>query len=64
MHIILIEEMGIQKILQPTLEPDPGYISIIFLVILKILSAGNSNVSQKSSQSERVFWNANGPTVD
>jgi hypothetical protein len=54
---------GYPKNLQPTLEPDPGSFPLSFWYPQNF-AAGNSNVSQKSSQSERVFWNANGPTVD
>ena len=54
---------GYPKNLQPMVEPDPGPFPVS-MWYPQNLAANNSNVSQKSDVSGRVFWNSNGPAVD
>ena len=54
---------GYPQNLQPMIEPDPGQFPVS-MWYPQNLAANNSNVSQKSDVSGRVFWNSNGPAVD
>ncbi|MDC6466419.1 SusD/RagB family nutrient-binding outer membrane lipoprotein, partial [Flavobacteriaceae bacterium] len=54
---------GYPQNLQPMIEPDPGQFPLS-MWYPQNLAANNSNVTQKSDVSGRVFWNSNGPTVD
>jgi hypothetical protein len=52
---------GFPRDIQPNIEPDPGSFPLSMFYPANVAST-NSNVKQKSSVTERVFWNANGPT--
>jgi hypothetical protein len=54
---------GYPKNLQPTVEPNPGPFPVS-MWYPQNYAANNSNVTQKSDLTTRVFWNTNGPTVD
>ena len=54
---------GYPKNLQPTVEPDPGPFPLS-MWYPQNYAANNSNVTQKSDLTGRVFWNTNGPAVD
>ena len=54
---------GYPKNLQPMVEPDPGPFPMSMWYPLNY-AANNSNVTQKSDLTQRVFWNTNGPAVD
>jgi hypothetical protein len=54
---------GYPKNLQPTVEPDPGPFPVS-MWYPQNYAANNSNVTQKSDLTGRVFWNTNGPAVD
>ena len=54
---------GYPKNLQPTLEPNPGPFPVSMWYPANY-AATNSNVTQKSDVTGRVFWNTSGPTVD
>jgi hypothetical protein len=54
---------GYPKNLQPMVEPDPGPFPVS-MWYPQNYAANNSNVTQKSDLTQRVFWNTNGPAVD
>jgi hypothetical protein len=54
---------GYPKNLQPMVEPDPGPFPVS-MWYPQNYAANNSNVTQKSDLTARVFWNTNGPAVD
>jgi len=54
---------GYPKNLQPMVEPNPGPFPLS-MWYPQNYAANNSNVTQKSDLTSRVFWNTNGPTVD
>ena len=54
---------GYPKNLQPTVEPSPGPFPMS-MWFPQNYAANNSNVTQKSDLTSRVFWNTNGPQVD
>jgi len=54
---------GYPKNLQPMVEPDPGPFPVS-MWYPQNYAANNSNVTQKSDLTSRVFWNTNGPAVD
>ena len=54
---------GYPQNLQPMVEPDPGQFPLS-MWYPQNFAANNSNVTQKSDVSGRVFWNSNGPAVD
>ena len=54
---------GYPKNLQPTLEANPGPFPVSMWYPANY-AANNSNVTQKSDVTGRVFWNTSGPTVD
>jgi hypothetical protein len=54
---------GYPKNLQPTIEPNPGPFPMS-MWYPQNYAANNSNVTQKSDLTSRVFWNTNGPQVD
>ena len=54
---------GYPKNLQPTVEPDPGPFPVS-MWYPQNYAANNSNVTQKTDLTGRVFWNTNGPAVD
>ena len=52
---------GYPKSLQPNIEPDPGQFPLIQYYPANYVNT-NKNADQRSSKTERVFWNSNGPT--
>ena len=54
---------GYPKNLQPMLEADPGPFPVS-MWYPQNYAANNSNVTQKTDLTGRVFWNTNGPAVD
>ena len=54
---------GYPKNLQPMLEADPGPFPVS-MWYPQNYAANNSNVTQKTALTGRVFWNSNGPAVD
>jgi len=52
---------GYPKSVQPNVEPDPGQFPLIQYYPANYVNT-NSNATQKSSKTERVFWNSNGPS--
>lgn len=54
---------GYPKNLQPMVEPDPGPFPVS-MWYPQNYAANNSNVTQKTDLTQRVFWNTNGPAVD
>lgn len=54
---------GYPKNLQPMLETNPGPFPVSMWYPANY-AANNSNVTQKSDVTGRVFWNTSGPTVD
>jgi hypothetical protein len=52
---------GYPKGIQPNIEPDPGQFPLIQYYPANYVNT-NSNATQKSSKTERVFWNSNGPS--
>jgi hypothetical protein len=51
---------GYPRDLQPNIEPDPGQFPLSQYYSANYIN-NNSNASQKTSKSDRVFWNTNGP---
>jgi hypothetical protein len=51
---------GYPRDLQPNIEPDPGQFPLSQYYSANYIN-NNSNASQKTSKSNRVFWNTNGP---
>ena len=51
---------GYPRDLQPNIEPDPGQFPLSQSYSANYIN-NNSNASQKTSKSDRVFWNTNGP---
>ena len=51
---------GYPRGLQPNIEPDPGQFPLSQFYPANYVN-NNSNASQKTTKSERVFWNSNGP---
>ena len=51
---------GYPRDLQPNIEPDPGQFPLSQFYPANYVN-NNSNASQKTTKSERVFWNSNGP---
>ena len=54
---------GYPKNLQPMLETNPGPFPVSMWYPANY-AANNSNVTQKSDVTGRVFWNTSGPSVD
>ena len=52
---------GYPRSLQPNIEPDPGQFPLIQYYPANYVNT-NKNADQRSSKTERVFWNSNGPT--
>jgi hypothetical protein len=52
---------GYPRSLQPNVEPDPGQFPLSQYYPANYVNT-NKNASQRSSKSERVFWNTNGPS--
>ncbi len=52
---------GYPRSLQPNIEPDPGQFPLIQYYPANYVNT-NKNANQRSSKTERVFWNSNGPT--
>ena len=52
---------GYPRSLQPNVEPDPGQFPLIQYYPANYVNT-NKNADQRSSKTERVFWNSNGPT--
>ena len=52
---------GLPSNVQPSLEPNPGDFPLIMYYPSNYAST-NSNVTQRTSLTERVFWNAGGPS--
>ena len=52
---------GYPRSLQPNIEPDPGQFPLIQYYPANYVNT-NKNADQRSSKTERVFWNYNGPT--
>ena len=52
---------GYPRSLQPNIEPDPGQFPLIQYYPANYVNT-NKNADQRSSKTEGVFWNSNGPT--
>jgi len=52
---------GYPRDIQPNIEPDPGNFPVSMFYPSNYTS-NNSNATQKSELTERVFWNTNGPS--
>ena len=52
---------GYPRTLQPNVEPDPGAFPVSQYYPANYVNT-NKNAVQRTSKSERVFWNTNGPT--
>ncbi len=52
---------GYPRSLQPNIEPDPGQFPLIQYYPANYVNT-NKNADQRSSKTERVFWNSDGPT--
>jgi len=52
---------GYPRTLQPNVEPDPGQFPLSQFYPANYVNT-NKNASQRSSKSERVFWNTSGPS--